>query len=82
MESHGRFPRVLIVLPREKIEGPLRDFLKANPRPHPRPDQRPKIRGAFGLAKDVAKGSHLENPEVGLQYSNDIKSRIWETLNI
>ena len=29
-------------LPREKIEGPTRDFLKANPRPHPRPDLRPK----------------------------------------
>ena len=35
MESLGRFPRVLNVLPREKIEGPPRDFLKANPRPHP-----------------------------------------------
>ena len=32
MESLGRFPRVLNVLPREKIEGPPRDFLKANPR--------------------------------------------------
>ena len=42
MESLGRFPRVLNVLPREKIEGPPRDFLKANPRPHPRPDKRPK----------------------------------------
>ena len=40
MESLGRFPRVLNVLPREKIEGPLRDFLKANPRPHPRPKTR------------------------------------------
>ena len=28
MASHGRFPRVLNVLPREKIEGPLRDFLR------------------------------------------------------
>ena len=46
MESLGRFPRVLNVLPREKIEGPPRDFLKANPRPHPRPDQRPKTRWA------------------------------------
>ena len=30
MKSLGRFPRVLNVLPREKIEGPQRDFLKAN----------------------------------------------------
>ena len=76
MESLGRFPRVLNVLPREKIEGPPRDFLKANPRPHPKPDQRPKTRGAagpkgflaFGLAEDVVKDTHLENSEGGLQY--------------
>ena len=48
MEPLGSFPRVLNVLPREKIEGPPRDFLKATPRPHPRPDQRPKTRGAIG----------------------------------
>ena len=48
MEPLGSFQRVLNVLPREKIEGPQRDFLKANPRPHPRPDQRPKTRGAAG----------------------------------
>ena len=48
MEPLGSFPRVLNVLPREKIEGPPRDFLKASPRPHPRPDQRPKTRGAAG----------------------------------
>ena len=33
----GSFLPVLNVLPREKIEGPPRDFLKAKPRPHPRP---------------------------------------------
>ena len=67
MEPLGSFPRVLNVLPREKIEGPPRDFLKAYPRPHPRP------RGflAFGLAEDVAKGLPLENPEGGLQYSSE-----------
>ena len=48
MEPLGSFPRVLNVLPREKIEGPPRNFLKANPRPHPRPDQRPKTLGAAG----------------------------------
>jgi hypothetical protein len=42
MEPLGSFPKVLNVLPREKIEGPPRNFLKANPRPHPQPDQRPK----------------------------------------
>ena len=68
MEPLGSFPRVLNVLPREKIEGPPRDFLKANPRLHPRPDRRPK---AFGLAEDVAKGLPLENPEGGLQYSSE-----------
>ena len=75
MEPLGSFPRVLNVLPREKIEGPPRDFLKAIPRPHPRPDQRPKTRGAagleVGLAKDVAKGLSLENPKGGLQYSSE-----------
>ena len=44
----GRFPRVLDVLPREKIEGPPRDILNANSRTHPRPDQRTKTRGAAG----------------------------------
>ena len=48
MEPLGSFPRELNVLPREKIEGPTRDFQKADPRPHPRPDQRPKVRGAAG----------------------------------
>ena len=41
-------PRVLNVLPREKIKGPQRDSRKANLRPHPKPDQRPKTRGAAG----------------------------------
>ena len=57
--------------PGEKIEGPPRDFLKANPRLHPPLDQRPKTqRGSrprgflsFFLAEDVAKGLPLENPE-------------------
>ena len=73
MEPLGSFPRVLDILPRDKIEGPLRDFLKANPRPHPRSDQRPKTRGflAFGLAEDVAKGLPLENSKEGLQYSSE-----------
>ena len=48
MEPLGSFPRVFNVLAREKIEGPPRHFLKANPRPHLRPDQRPKTRGAAG----------------------------------
>ena len=43
MDPLGSLPRVLNVLPREKVEGPPRDFLKANPRPHPRPDQRPLV---------------------------------------
>ena len=47
MEPIGSFTRVLNVLPREKIEGPSRDFLKANPRPHPRPDQ--ILKGAFNI---------------------------------
>ena len=48
MEPLGSFLRVFNVLPAEKIEGPPRDFLKANTRPHPRPHQRPKTRGAAG----------------------------------
>ena len=79
MESHGRFSRVLNVLLREKIEGPSRDFLKANPEPHPWPEQRPKTLGAcgppgfvvFGLAENLAKGLPLENPNGGLQYSSE-----------
>ena len=55
-ESRGgsmvnQYPRVIpksTQYPWGKIEGPLRDFVKANLRPHPRPDQRPKIRGAPG----------------------------------
>ena len=54
MEPLGSFPRVLNVLHREKIEGPPRDFLKANPRPHqgqnigqkPEGPQAPRV---FGL---------------------------------
>ena len=48
MEPLGSFSIVLNVLSREKIECPLRDFLNANPRPHPKPDQRPKTLGATG----------------------------------
>ena len=36
MESLGRFPRVRNVLQWKNIEGPLQDFLKANPWPCPR----------------------------------------------
>ena len=70
MESLVRFQRVLNVLPKEKIEGPTRDFLKANPRPH---TGQTKDQGflAFGLAEDVAKGLPLENPKGGLQYSSE-----------
>ena len=32
----------------KNIEGPLRNFLKANLQPHPRPDQRPRTLGACG----------------------------------
>ena len=71
MEHLGSFPRVLNVLPQKNMEGPLRNFLKANPWPHPRPDQRPKTLGflAFGLALDVASGSPFENPLGDLQSS-------------
>ena len=75
MESLGRFPRVLNVLPREKIEGPPRDFLKATSKARPKAKnprgRRPRGFLAFGLAEDVAKGLPLENPEGGLQYSSE-----------
>ena len=67
-------PRVLNVLPREKIEGPQRDSRKANPRPHPRQDQRLKTQraaGPKGFAFGLVKGLPLENPEGGLQYSSE-----------
>ena len=80
MEPLGRFPRVLNVLKREKIEGPPRDFLKGNQREskartkakNPR-GRRPRGFLAFGLAEDVAKGLHLANPDGGLQYSSERK---------
>ena len=50
MEPLGSFLWVLNELPREKIEGPPRDFLKASLRPYPRPDQRQKIWVAAGPA--------------------------------
>ena len=65
-------PGVLNLFPKELIEGPQKEFPKANPRPHQRPDPRPKIRGAagfldLGLAEDAAEGLPEENPEGGLQ---------------
>ena len=41
-------PRVLNLFTKELIEGPSKEFPKANPRPHQRPDPRPKTRGAAG----------------------------------
>ena len=88
MEPLGSFPRVLNVLPREKIEGPPRDFLKANPRPHPRPDQRPKTRGAAGpegfwplvwprmlprvRLKKIPRGAFNILPREYIEYSRDL----------
>ena len=88
MEPLGSFPRVLNVLPREKIEGPPRDFLKANPRPHPRPDQRPKTRGAAGpegfwplvwprmwprvCLQKIPKGAFNILPREYIEYSRDL----------
>ena len=78
MEPLGSFSQVLNVLPKEKIEGPPRDCLKANLRPHPRPDQRPKTRGAAGpkvfgplVWPRMWPRGCLENFEGGLQYSSD-----------
>ena len=78
MEPLGSFSRVLNVLPREKIEGPPRDFLKANSRPHPRADKRLKTEGpqalrGFGLwsGRGCGHGFTFKNPERGLQYSSE-----------
>ena len=79
MESLGRFPRVLNVLPREKIDGPPKGFSKGKPlatskaRPKAKNPKGRRPRGflAFGLAEDVAKGLHLEISEGGLQYSSE-----------
>ena len=88
MESLESFPRVLNLLPREKIGGPPRDFLKANPRPHPRPDQRPKTRGAAGpkgfqtlvwprmwprvRLQKILKGAFNILPREYIEYSRDL----------
>ena len=74
--------------PREKIEGPPRNFLKANPRPHPRPDKRPKTRGAAGpegfwplvwpriwprvCLKKIPKGAFNILPREYIEYSRDL----------
>ena len=52
MDPLGRFLRVLNVLPREKIEGPPRDFLKARPNAKNPRGRRPWGFLAFGLAKE------------------------------
>ena len=88
MEPLGSFPRVLNVLPREKIEGSPRNFLKAKPRPHPRPDQRPKTRGAAGpegfwplvwprmwprvCLQKIPKGAFNILPREYIEYSRDL----------
>ena len=88
MEPLGRFPRVLNVLLREKIEGPPRDFLKANPRPRPRPDHRPKTRWAAGpegfwpvvwprmwprvRLQKIPKGAFNIIPREYIEYSRDL----------
>ena len=57
----GRFRRVLIVLPTEK--GKSEATSKARPKAKNPRGRRPRGFLAFGLAEDVAKGLHLENPE-------------------
>ena len=63
---------------RKNIEGPLRDFLKVNPWPHPCFGQTKgqNLRSlwplgflALGLALDVAFGLPLEHPLGDLQFS-------------
>ena len=54
-------PRVLIVFPPKNIEGPLRDFLKANPWPHPCQTKSQKPSGpaapyVFGLRSGLGCG--------------------------
>ena len=62
-------PRVLNLFTKELIEGPSKEFPKANPRPHQRPDPSPRPQGFLdlGLAEDAAKGLPEENPDGGLQ---------------
>ena len=49
-------------------------------RPKTKNPRGPRPRGflAFGLAEDVAKGSHLENSKGGLQYSSEGVHRVLE----
>ena len=79
MKPLGSFPRVLNVLPREKIEGPPRDFLQANPRPHPRPDQRPDQRPLVWprmwprvCLKKISKGAFNILPREYIECSRDL----------
>ena len=67
MESLGRFQRVLNGLPKE---GKPEATSKARPMAKKPRGCRPQ--GVLGLwTKDVAKGSPLENPKGGLQYSSE-----------
>ena len=77
MEPLGSFPRVLNVHPREKIEGSPRDFLKANPRPHPRPPEGfwplvwPKMWPRVCLQK-IPKGAFNILLREYIEYSRDL----------
>ena len=75
MEPLGSFPRVLNVLPREKIEGPPRDFLKANPRPYPRPDLRQKPEGP-------PKGAFNIRPREYIEYSRNLPRAPFSIFNM
>ena len=50
-------PWVLNGVPREYIEGPSRDFLLANPRPHPRPDPISSLGTPLSTLGNLPRGS-------------------------
>ena len=56
--------------PKEFSKGEPEATSKARPNAKDPTGRRPRGCLAFGLAEDVAKGSHLENAEGSLQYSS------------
>ena len=61
-------PRVLNLFPKELIEGPPKEFQKANLRPHQRPDPRPKMRQRVCLRK-ILRGAFNQLPREQIENS-------------
>ena len=66
MEPLGRFPRVLNEVPRENIEGPLRDFPRTKPKGNPKGDLQYFPEGLHEYSKELPRGSIHHDSSKGL----------------